>query len=124
MVEHDKDPEIVGAKSKGTVLKAKSGFFGDKGEKPFKGLHREDPTRTVAQRGLSPFLEERRDRGEQTKTQIGKHKSKSAIAFAETPGGESVPTVRWFPTDPTVPRLCGGSRRIPPCPDQNRLKPP
>jgi hypothetical protein len=64
VVEHDKDPEIVGAKSKGTVLKTKSGFLGNKGEKPFKGLHREDPTRAVAQRGLSPFLEERRDRGE------------------------------------------------------------
>jgi hypothetical protein len=61
MVEHDKNPEIVGTKSKGTVLKAKGRFLGDKGEKPFKGLHREDSTRTVTQRRLSPFLEERRD---------------------------------------------------------------
>jgi hypothetical protein len=57
VVEHDKNPEIVGTKRKGTILKTKSGFLGYKGEEPFKGLHREDPARTVAQRGLSPLLE-------------------------------------------------------------------
>jgi hypothetical protein len=64
VIEHNKNTEIVGTKRKGTIMKTESGFLCNKGEEPFKGLHREYPTRTIPQRGLSPLLKKRGDRGE------------------------------------------------------------